>query len=293
MILTRRGDLPLDRDASVRLIPLLVAVMVYLAALAVVAGMAMHRAVGQWEAGLTGRLTVQIPAPVDDEARGADVDEVLARLRAMPGVGRAEVLSGADLSRLIEPWLGDAAGTADLPLPTLIAVAVERGGPGVDAIYARIAPVAPDAYVDDHQEWLGSLRSVARSIQVVAALVVLLVGLCAITIVVFATRMGLSVHSHVIELLHLIGALDSYVARQFQAHALSMSLRGGLVGLILAVLSVLLVDQALEGADVPLLPALPIRGLEITVLALLPVLIAMVAMVTARLTVLRTLARMP
>jgi cell division transport system permease protein len=128
---------------------------------------------------------------------------------------------------------------------------------------------------------------------VVAALVVVLVGVCAITIVIFATRMGLSVHSHVIELLHLIGALDSYVARQFQAHALKMSLRGGLVGLILAVLSVLLVDRALQGADVPLLPVLPIRGLEVALLALLPVLVAMVAMLTARLTVLRTLGRMP
>lgn len=290
---SRRGDLPLDRDASGRLIPLLVGVMVYLAALAVVSGMAMHRAVGQWEAGLTGRVTVQIPAPVDEESPSANVDEVLDILRGTPGVGSAEVLSDADLSRLIEPWLGGAAATTDLPLPTLIAVTMEPGGPGVDAIHARIAPAAPEAYVDDHQEWLGSLRSVAQSIQVVAALVVLLVGICAITIVIFATRMGLSVHSHVIELLHLIGALDSYVARQFQAHALKMSLRGGLVGLILAILSVLLVDQALHGADVPLLPVLPIRGPEISALALLPLLIAMVAMVTARLTVLRTLSRMP
>lgn len=289
----RRSDLPLDRDASGRLIPLLVGVMVYLAALALVSGLAMHRAVGQWEAGLTGRLTVQIPAPVDEERTGTNIDDVLEILRDTPGVTSAEVLSGADLSRLIEPWLGGAAATADLPLPTLIAVAVERGGPGADALHARIATAAPEAYVDDHQEWLGSLRSVARSIQVVAALVVVLVGVCAITIVIFATRMGLSVHSHVIELLHLIGALDSYVARQFQAHALKMSLRGGLVGLVLAVLSVLLVDRALQGADVPLLPVLPIRGLEVALLALLPVLVAMVAMLTARLTVLRTLGRMP
>ena len=62
MRLTSR-EVPLDRDASVRFLPWLVAFMVYLAALALTAGMAMQKLVLRWDQGLAGRLTVQLPAP--------------------------------------------------------------------------------------------------------------------------------------------------------------------------------------------------------------------------------------
>src|SRR3546814_8077793 len=65
-----------------------------------------------------------------------------------------------------------------------------------------------------------------------ALVVVLLVVLAASIMVAFVPRMGLAAHQRSIELLHMIGAQDSYVARQFQNHALRLGLRGGLIGLL-------------------------------------------------------------
>ena len=126
-----------------------------------------------------------------------------------------------------------------------------------------------------------------------AALVVLLVGLSAVTMVIFATRMGLAIHGRVIELLHLVGAQDSYVAREFQRHALKLALRGGALGLLLAILTVFLIGRVLGGGEAAALPDFTLRPVEWALLALLPLVVAAVAMVTARLTVLRTLSRMP
>jgi cell division transport system permease protein len=120
-----------------------------------------------------------------------------------------------------------------------------------------------------------------------------LVGASAVTMVIFATRMGLSVHGRVIELLHLIGAQDSYIARQFQAHALRLALRGGVLGLLLAVLTVLGVADLLGRGDAMALPNLTLLPVEWTALPMLPLVVALIAMITARLTVLRTLGRMP
>ena len=287
-----RTDLPLDRDASGRFLPWLVAVMVYLAALALICAIAANKIVDRWDQGLSGRLTVQVP--VGEPGAEQHADEVLAVLQATPGVRQAEILGGAEVARLLEPWLGAGAAYQDLPMPALIAVRVDAAAPpDLAQLRRRLTQIAPGTVLDDHQSWLGKLLDVARSVQLVAALVVGLVGASAITMVIFATRMGLSVHSRVIELLHLIGAQDSYVARQFQAHALRLALLGGILGLLLAVLTVFAVASLLGPGDAFALPDLHLLPIEWSLLPLLPLVIALIAMVTARLTVLRTLGRMP
>jgi cell division transport system permease protein len=96
----------------------------------------------------------------------------------------------------------------------------------------------------------------------------------------------------VIEVMHLIGAQDDYVARQFQAHALGIGLRGGLTGLLFAVATLLAVEGLAPSGGGGLLPGLALKAWQWGALALLPVVTALIAMVTARVTVLRTLARM-
>ena len=96
-----------------------------------------------------------------------------------------------------------------------------------------------------------------------------------------------------IDLLHLLGAQDSYVARQFEAHALRLGLQGGLLGVFLAVVTVALVGHLLARSESGLLPDLSLDPMEWVMLLLLPVGTSAIAMITARLTVLLSLARMP
>ncbi len=301
-MLFRRGDLPLDRDPTGRFLPWLVALMVYLAALALVCAMVMNKMVVRWDTGLSGSITVQIPpkqgTPGDPAEAGAaadaSLDAVIEILLATPGVISAEVLEPDEIVRLLEPWLGTGASYGDLPLPKLIAVGIDpSAAPDFEKLSQRLAQAAPGTILDDHQSWLGQLLDLARSIELVAALVVILVGASAVTMVIFATRMGLAIHGRVIELLHLIGAQDSYVAREFEMHSLKLALRGGVFGLALAVITVVLVERLFERMEAALLPDLTLLPGEWALLALLPLVVAGIAMLTARLTVLGTLGRMP
>ena len=203
-MLFRRGDLPLDRDPTGRFLPWLVALMVYLAALALVCAMVMNKMVERWDTGLSGSITVQIPPKQGDPteagaAADASLDAVIEILLATPGVISAEVLDPDEIVRLLEPWLGAGASYGDLPLPELIAVGIDRSAaPDFEELSRRLARAAPGTILDDHQSWLGQLLDLARTIELVAALVVILVGASAVTMVVFATRMGLAIHGRVI-----------------------------------------------------------------------------------------------
>ena len=296
-MLKRRNDLPLDRDPSSRFLPWLVAAMVFLAALALICAMAMNKVVQRWDQGLSGSITVQIPPPEETNAAGASemvIDRIIDILLDTEGVIIAEVLEPDEIAELLKPWLGTEAIGQDLPLPMLVAVVLDpRTSPDLDRLARRLEEALPGTLVDDHQSWLGELLGLARSIELLAALVLALVGSSAIAMVIFATRMGLAIHGQIIELLHLIGAQDSYVAAEFQSHALKLALRGGVLGLLLALIALFAVARLMNRVESALFPEFSLQPLEWSLLALLPLAIALVAMLTARWTVLRTLGRMP
>lgn len=288
-----KADLPLSRDASGRFLPWLVAFMVYLATLALVASMIMNALVERWDHGLADRVTVQIPAPESDAAE-AQIDSAIDVLTSTPGVAEVAVLDDSEVSALLDPWLGDAGLARELPLPTLIAVTLDSEAPAdLGTLGVRLKAAVPGAVVDDHQRWVGGLVSLTRSIDLVAALVVLLVGLAAVITVIFVTRTGLAIHHQVIELLHLIGAQDSYVARQFQTHAMKLGFKGGILGFAAAIATVYGAGLLLSDSGRVLLPEFTFGPRAWVALCALPLLATLVAMLTARWTVLRTLARFP
>ncbi len=289
-----RQAVPLDRDASGRYLPLLVAIMVYLAALALAGALATNKLADRWDTGLAGALTVQVPAESAAAKGDPQLTIVVEALSATPGVLAVEPMATQEITALLEPWLGDAVLTGDLPLPRLIAVTIDTAAPpDINALRRQLRDLAPGSLVDDHQRWLAHLLDLAQAVEIMAGIVVALVVLAACIMVAFVTRMGLAAHEQAIELLHLIGAQDSYVARQFQNHALSLGLRGGLLGLVCALPTLYLAGFLLRRIDSGLLPELSVQPHEWSLLILLPVAAAMVTMWTARVTVLRTLARMP
>ncbi len=290
-------EIPLAEDASGPFLPWIIAILVYLAALALAGGLLANEFTNRWQRSLSGGLTVQVPPaePGTDEAvHDKRLQALLAALEARPEVLGARLLTPMEMAALLEPWLGRTAAVQDLPLPDLIVATLAPGArPDLGRLTAELQAVAPGALVDDHQRWLADFSRIVRLVQVIVALVVALVGLSAVVAVAFVTRTGLAVHQPVIELLHLIGAQDAYVARQFQFHALRLGLRGGLVGFVLAVLTVLGFGAWFHATGSEVLPALSFTPLAWASLLLLPPAAALVAMITARVTVLRNLSRLP
>jgi len=296
-MLRRRLDVPLDRDGSVRFVPWVIALMVYLAAVVLAIGLVVSGAVGRWDRSLAGTLTVELPPLKAGAADG--MDKVLALLRATPGIQKVEPLATEDTSALLKPWLGAEFSATDLALPRLIDVHIDLDAPpDTKALAQQLAAAVPGASLDDHRLWLDGLIRMARTIELVAAAIILLIGGAAVLTIIFATRTGLAIHHGVIQVLHLIGARDSYIAAQFQWQALMLALRGGLVGIALAALTLFAIGHAaqttrFQGAEGGLLPSIELSVLGWIAVVLLPFAAGLIALLTARLTVLRALARMP
>ena len=293
-MLERGAELAFERDPANCYLPWIIALMVYLATLAVAGAFALGATAAQWRGAQSDRLTIQLPPPDSPASGDQRAALVIDILRSTAGVSTVRRLDRRELVGLLEPWLGTANITPGLPLPDLIDVTVERGAkPDLDALARRLETAAPGATLDDHGRWMGRLATAASAVQALALMLTALIAGAAAATVMVATRASLAVHRETIELLHLIGAQDGFVARAFGRRALVLGLRGGLIGLSLAGLTYMLLQRATSGLDAPLMPRPDWSPVSLATLAALPLASAAIAMLTARFTVLRALAKLP
>ena len=117
-------ELGLRRALSDRMLPLLVAAMAFLAALALAGWFGTAALSRHWQQGAGASLTVQVPQASEPAAHGGQtrLAAVLATLTATPGVASAHALSEQELADLLKPWLGQAAERLAIPIPAVIAV---------------------------------------------------------------------------------------------------------------------------------------------------------------------------
>ncbi len=292
---SRRSDLQLERDSLGRFLPWLIAFMVYLSILAMAGMLSLNNLAARWNSGLRGTLTVQVPPPANNETAAVDsrrMAAILAVLQKTPGVVRAERLSDERLLGLLEPWLGPVAA-GDLPLPQMIDVELESDATvAVAALQERLDAIAAGTLIDDHGVWLKQLLRLITTVQALASAVLAFIGLATVGTVVFTTRTGLAIHREAIEVLHLIGAQDAYIARQFASRALMLGLKGGLISMVLAAPTLWAMGYLTASLQSTMLPALSLPAGDWLVLGSLPLAMALIAMATARLTVMKTLRKM-
>lgn len=293
------ADVPLRNDPASRFLPWMVALQVLLGTLALAAAMLMSTVGDTWRDSLSGTLTVQVPPPLPDDPKadipsnGPRIDAALELLRKTPGVLSARQISDQRIAEMLEPWLGNQALSVDLPMPALIDVSVEPDSEmDIQALGTRLDQAVPGAVVDDHAVWLRRLAEFAGVAEAVALGVIVLVLLSAVVTVVFTTRTGLAIHRDVVEVLHLIGAHDSYVARQFQVHSFRQSVLGAAAGFALGFAAVLAIQIFAARLGGGLLPDLALTAAQWAVLVGLPVGAVVLVVLTAGLTVTRSLGRM-
>jgi cell division transport system permease protein len=215
---------------AVRSLAAVVAIMTFLASLTTGAAMLVVSTAGTWQSEVGREVTVQVrPAPGRDIE--ADVTKAVALVRAADGVADVQPYSKAQSEQLVEPWLGSGLRLDDLPIPRLIVVKLVSGAtPNFGAVRTAFAAQVPTATLDDHRGWVERMRTMAGT-AVVAGLTVLgLVLAVTVLSVTFATRGAMAINRPIVEVLHYVGATDSFIAGQFQHHFLMLGFKGGAIG---------------------------------------------------------------
>jgi cell division transport system permease protein len=291
-----RTDLPLDRDTSARFLPWIIGFMVYLAMIAATVALLVEHVTQRWQRDLSGQLTVELPAVAgeDEAARKQRVDEAVEEITDTNGIIGTRLLDQAEVKRLLSPWLGAQADQLGVTLPDLVAVSLQPGvRPNLSELAERLQAASPGAAIDDHADFNAGAMNFLKTIEVLAVSLLALVLVATAGVVAFVARAGLSIHRRIVEIVHLVGAHDSYIARQFQAQAFRYGFMGAFIGTLLAAATLLSAGVFAARGVAPISAA--VRAFEswmIWPLALIPLAAVLIAMVTVRLAVLQALRRM-
>ena len=231
---------PLLPESSLagRALVIVIVIMAFLASMTAGTVQLIAEASSGWTSSVAREMTIQV-RPRSGRDIETDVRRAADMARRTPGVADVRIYTRQESEKLLEPWLGAGLSLGDLPVPRLIVVKVAGDArPDLAKLRADLGAV-PTASLDDHRIWLGRLASMANALVIIGLIVMALVLTAMALAIAFATRGAMAGNREIIDVLHLVGAEDRYIAQEFQGHFLRLGLKGGAIGGGLAVLAFL------------------------------------------------------
>ena len=296
---TKHRELPLSKDSSNLFLKIMISISVFLFAVTLAGVLSVNSMLVNWNYSILGSLTVQI-IPMNSADRQKAMEEtleqqqkVVALMEAMPEVERVVPLSDKQLQKLLNPWLGDDVNIADLPMPRLVDVKLKKGVDiDYDVLAEKLVTIAPQASLDNHKLWLNKLINLASGLKMLALSVLLLVVGVTSGAIFYTTQTSLGLHKDVIEILHLMGAKDTYIAQQYAFRTAWLGFVGGVIGVLIAVPTILLIARMAQQIEGGIINEMTLSSQGWMMIVSLPLFSALIAMQTAYYTVKHTLERM-
>ena len=209
---------------------MVVAIMTFLAALTIGAVQLVRAAATEWRMDMAREITIQV-RPIEERDLEAEIGKAVEATKRTRGVADARALTREETGRLLEPWLGTGVDLGTLPVPRLIVVHLAEGvDPDLAGLRRTLSESVAGASLDDHRGWAARLAAISDSIVLAGFAVLALVLAATVLSVSFATRSAVAANRAIVEVLHFVGARDSFIAGAFQRHFLTVGLKGGSIG---------------------------------------------------------------
>ena len=149
------------------------------------------------------------------------------------------------------------------------------------------------ARVDAQAQWLGPVFDAISALRWLALGLIVLLAFTSAAAVWLAARNALNANRGTIEVVHLLGGTDGQIARIFQRSAIIDAAIGGAVGLVLGAIALKVLGAQFAALESGMVAGGGLDPVDWLLLALVPVAGAAIALLTARMTVLASLGKMP
>ncbi len=297
--LMRKNEIPIDDEETSIFMYVLSSIYMYLFIIVLAIVMSINTMVKSWEKDILGSITIQV-SPIEDENKKIDADKTQEQLNKVlqfvenaEGVKSVHVIDDKTVERLMTPWLGNKVDVNTLPIPQLLDVQLKENAEiNYDEMTRGLHKVTSNASIDNHRLWLNRLLKFAGSLKTLALSVLFMViGICAFSIY-YSTRTSLGINLNSIEILHIIGAQDDYIAKQYAKSYAKIGFFSGVIGLIFAIPSIVIVSKYGISTGSGLLNSAGLSTFHWLLMMVTPLLSLFYAMGTAYYTVRKSLEKM-
>ncbi len=222
--------------APFRALGLTMAVMCYLACLALGGLLVAQRATSAWIDSVSNEATILV-RPLEGVDIQTELNKAADLAKAAAGIGAVKILEAASAAQYLEPWLGKDVATG-LPLPRLISLQLNgKTKPDFAKLETDLLAQVKGASLDSHQRWQNEFASLGRGLILLAATVLGLIALATCALVSYAARSVMEANASVVEVLQMVGAEPAFIARANDKQFLSIGVIAGGIGMVLGLMS--------------------------------------------------------
>ncbi len=158
-----------------------------------------------------------------------------------------------------------------------------------DEILLKMRQITPHVHIQSHKFMESNVLYLQKSLQIFSYALIALITTTIMIAISMITRSGLRVHRTVIDILRLIGAPNSYIARQFQWIAFRIGLSSSFIGVVLGLL--IFYTMLYFGVKVPTSFSFFDQRMLVS-LMLMPMGVGVISLLVARVEVIRTLIKL-
>jgi cell division transport system permease protein len=209
------------------------------------------------------------------------------------GVESVHILDDKVVQKLMSPWIGNKVDLNTLPIPRLLDVKLKPNAElNYDEITRGLRLLTPNASIDNHRLWLNRLIKFATSLKTIALSILLMViAICAFSIY-YSARTSLNININSIEILHIVGATDDYIAKLYSKTYAKIGFFAGIAGLMIAIPCILIVGKYGISTGSGLLNGACLSTTAWVLIMMTPLFSLIYSMLTSYFTVLKSLEKM-
>lgn len=238
-----RGTIPLTTRYNKNGLTLIFSVLVFLLSFVVsctwLFGSGFHR----WGASGSSNLTIEVPVTIVPNMRAdqyiplhnQQVQQVMQTLKTTKGVLDITPVDPEQLKSMLAKWAGETQLNQNFCLPTLFDVKIDPYQmQNITELTQQLRKIAADIRIENHNAWSQKLLLFGHSLQILTLIIGGFILLCVTVIVALITKTSLIAYYPTLDILRLMGAKDSYIARIFQSQIVRSTVYGGIIGILLA-----------------------------------------------------------
>ena len=296
---SRKNELPLKGENTSLFLQVIISIAIFIFAITLSGVLSINSMIDNWNKSILGSVTVQI-LPTNTADKEKSMAELMAYeekavdfLKSVNGVIKVTPLTNEQLNELLQPWLGDEVSVSDLPTPRIIDVKIDKNvNINFQQLAQDLAVASPQASLDNHQLWLNKLIDFADGLNLIATTILALITAITSGAIFYTTQMSMGLHKNIIEILHIIGAKDTYIAQQYAKRMAYLGLIGGLFGLFFAIPSIFFIADLANSIKGGIINDANLSVLDWIFVLILPLFSMLISMITAYYTVKNTLKKM-
>ena len=289
------SELPLQKDGANLFLEIMTTISVFLFTITLAGYFMVGTLVADWNKGIVDGFTVQIMPDnkvTDKQEQNLRVNKVVDFFEKLPEVKKVSVVKDKQIKRLLSPWLGSDMDISSLPIPQLLDIRLKNGTNfDFNKVAKELSAVASYTSINSHQIWLNKLVKFASTIKVLACSVLLMMLTISSFSIFYATKTSLGIHRDIIEILHIMGAKDEYIAKQYARRSFLIGLLSGIVGVALGAAALWFISGVAISLKGGILDKAALDVNAWISIFLIPILTAIISMFTGYFTVKRTLGK--